>query len=221
MATLAQLRRKVIRAIHDLPYAPEDVDFYINEGIQTTAELVLLPHLETSKIIETEENEYAVDIPNDWNFGRNLYSAINSQGSVKVYSSLALFMREYPRFKIDKFPGHVEAITKVHDQLMYYYIPTEPESLICSFYKSPPLLEEDDDSPNYIPAYLHNKLLVSYACAELLEDSDNKQQIPDSEMREGFVKKYKNKFYLGIDELTHFTREGQSRTRPTIQSDWV
>jgi hypothetical protein len=221
MATLAQLRRKVIRAIHDLPYAPEDIDFYINESIQVTAESVLLPMLESTKTIQTVENEYVVDFPVDWNFGRNLYSVVAEQGPVKVYSSLALFMREYSRFQIDKFKGPVEAVTKMQDQLVYYHIPEIPDTLICSFYIKPPFLVNDDDSPDCIPIYLHNKLLVSYACAELLEDTDNKQQVPNTEMREGFVKKYKNKFYLGLEELAHYTREGQSRMRPVIGSDWI
>ena len=221
MATLAQLRRKVIRAIHDLPYAPEDVDFYINEGIQATAEIVLLPMLESTKTIQTAVNEHTVVFPVGWNFGRNLYSVIATQGPVKVYSSLALFMREYPRFKVDKSQGCVEAVTKMQNQLVYYRIPETSDTLICSFYMKPPLLVNDTDSPDCIPLYLHNKLLVSYACAELLEDSDNKQQVPNTEMREGFVKKYKNKFYLGLDELALYTREGQSRTRPITWSDWI
>ena len=218
MPTLSDIRNRVISIVQDDNFGPEIIDSYVNEGLSTVAQLVLLPALESTGSIDTELGVTEVTIPVSWNFDRNLYSVVSTltEENVKVYSSLALFMREYPEYRVQLEAGDVEAVTQYAGKLVYYLIPDTVDTLVCSFYQKPTLLYLDSDTPSCIPDFLHYKLLVSFASKEIF---DLKEDGVDG-IKTGVSLHTKN-FEQGLAMLSSLALEGKSRPVPNRSSDWI
>lgn len=211
MPTLSEIRNRITGIIQDERYGPEDIDSYINEGIDTIAQLVLLPALESSGSVVTEADVPTVAIPVSWNYDRNLYSVVstNTEDDIKIYSSLALLLRDYPDYAVSLESGDVKAITIRAGSLIYYPIPTTVDTLVCGFYQKPTHLSLDGDTPSCIPDFLQYKLLVSFVCKEiyaLIEDGVDGVKVNTD--------KHLMMFEQGIAQLSSLMLEGKSRPEP-------
>lgn len=217
MATLEEIRTRIKRIIHDVSYTDEIIDSFINEGISRCATLVLLPALESIGQITTVTDSAYTSIPTSWNFDRNITLCVNEDNvKVKVLSSLIMMSRVYPTFGINNEEGPVEACTTISDKFFYYPIPETSEVLTCTFYQKPSSLVNDSDTPSCLPNFLHYKLLVSFACAEIFNEIE--------EGNDGVLtntKKHTAAFMLAIEELRDTLRTGQSRPEPNRSKDWI
>lgn len=217
MATLQEISDRIISILQDKSYAPQ-LTAYINEGIQRCASLVLLPALESVGTVDTVLGSTETDIPDTWNYDRNLYiadSALTEKG-VKIFSSVALFSREYPQFRIEKTAGDVEALTTYGNKIVYYYIPSTVDTLTCAFYTKPTLLSVGTDVPMCLPDFLQMKLLTAYTCSEiydLIEDGVDGIKIN--------TQKHLAAFNKAIEELSNYYTSGQSRPEPNREKQWI
>ena len=218
MATLKEIRDRVIRNVQDDLYIDEIIDSFINEGLQRCASLVLLPDLMSTGDILTSITSYSVDIPAAWNFDRNLYmcSVVADKRKVKVFSSAILLSGQYSDFDFSVNTGEIEACTATCTQFIYYRVPTVVTPLLCAFYKKPTLLTVDSVEPSILPEFLHYDLLANFACFKTYsekEDGIDGVQINTT--------KYYKLFDAAITELGIYFRTGQSRPTPIRRSDWV
>lgn len=217
MATLEEIRNRIKRIIQDSAYTDEIIDEFINEGYSRCASSVLLPSLESSGQITALATTPSVQIPDSWNFDRNITMCFTSEGrKINILSSLVMMARTYPSFGVDNEYGQLEACTVVADKFFYYPIPEEQEVLTCTFYQKISTLVDDSAIPTALPDFLHFKLLTSFVCAEIfseIEDGIDGVQIN--------TKKYMSNFMTAIEELKDFFRVGQSRPEPQRSSQWI
>lgn len=217
MPTLQEISDRIINIVQDPAYTTQ-LTGYINEGIQRCASLVLLPMLESVGTVDTVLDSVETDIPVSWNYDRNLYivdSALTKNG-VDVFSSVALFSREHPQFRVDKTAGDVVAVTIYNEKLVYYYVPAEVDTLTCAFYTKPTLLSVSTDVPTCLPDFLQMKLLSSYVCSEiydLIEDGVDGIKIN--------TQKHLAAFNKAIEELSNYYNAGQSRPEPSREKQWI
>lgn len=218
MATLEETRNRVKRIIQDSSYTDETIDEFINEGYLRCASLVLLPELESTGSITLSSAAYSVDIPASWDFNRNLFLCVNptSNTSLQVFTSLALFNKTFPEFKLGIEYGTPKACTISGNTLLYYPTPMENVDMQCAFYTNVSPLVNDADIPDSIPPFMQMPILAAYACKEIF-----------SEIEDGIdgvlinFTKYTRKFEESIFELNDYLRAGQSRVKPARESDWV
>ena len=222
MATLEQIRDRIIRIIQDSAAYPSDaLDTYINEGLLRCAALALLADLENTGTFTTVVGESTIDIPAAWNFQRNLFliKAPEGKPTPLILSSLAMLARKFPDFRFDTKTGDVEACVITQTQLIYYPIPVEPVTFNCAFYQKPTTLTSDTQEPSVLPDFLHYRLLVSFVCAEIYDEKEDGI--------DGFkvnTANYVKKFDSAIQELRDITQTGQSRPQPprtTDSRDWI
>jgi len=217
MPTLNELNSRVRFIIQDKsPTISAAINSYINEGIEMVAAAVLLPDLEISAEITTLSTAVEVDIPDSWGYDRNLYyvSSQSTKKELSIYSSESLFVREYPKFRVQFRKGPIEAITVHSGKLVYY--PVAEETLLCKYYKKPALLAEGTDEPTYIPQHLQYRLLTSYAASEifsLIEDG-----IEGPKVNTTF---HMTRFENALIQLDEYFRMGRSRPEPIRKSDWI
>jgi len=217
MPTLNELNSRVRLIIQDdSPDILAAINSYINEGIEVVAANVLLPLLEESAEIDTLATATEIDIPSSWNYDRNLYYAesLTNEKELEVYSSEALFAREYPKFRAEAREGPIEAVTEHASKLVYY--PIAAETLLCKYYKKPTLLVEGTDTPSYIPSHLQYRLLVSYVAGEIfsmIEDGVDGAQVN--------TQFHMSRFQKALEDLDEYFRAGRSRPEPIRGSDWI
>lgn len=217
MPTLNELNSRVRLIVKDCSSAIlAAIDSYINEGIEVVAANVLLPSLEESAEITTLITAVEIDIPDSWNYDRNLYYAesLTNEKELEVYSSEALFARKYQKFRAEAYEGSIEAVTEHANKIVYY--PRAAETLLCKYYKKPTLLVNDTDIPSYIPNHLQYRLLVSFAAGEifsLIEDGVDGAQVN--------TQFHIMRFQKALEDLDEYFRTGRSRPEPIRGSDWI
>lgn len=221
MPTLDDIRSRLTRIVQDTSYTSEILDGYINEAYTRVASLVLLPDLESTGLITTSTTAASVPIPASWNFDRNLYMCSpvdedDEESKIEVLSSIAVLARRFPDYRLDVTTGPVTVCTTTRNSFHYYAVPDVATQFNCAFYQKPALLVSDDDTPDSLPEFLHYKLLVSGAAAEIF-----------TEIEEGVdgvmvnTNKHNKRFDNAIDELAAYFRTGQSRPEPSRQSSWI
>ncbi|MCK9408271.1 MAG: hypothetical protein M0R68_03975 [Bacteroidetes bacterium] len=208
MATLEELRTRVVRIIHDDAYTDDDVDGFINEAYKACAGKVLLPDLMSTGNITVLAGAMSTAIPTAWNFDRNLYlcASADSKNAVKVYSSIALLTHDFPAYTFNPAIGSIEACTATQLSFISYPKPSASEILNCAFYKKVTPLVNDTDVPLVLPEHMHFLLLVSGACAEIFTE---KEEGIDGVMIN--TNKYSKRFKDAIEELGNYFKTGQSR----------
>lgn len=182
MATAQSLIEAVQRKVQDASYTPEMILSFLNQGIREIASWkntnpnrglhgeILLPMLETSDTVDTEEDVAMIDLPED--FLKNLYH-VEQESHVPI--DIVSGMREllyWSKGKLDNSGQHVNIVTVQGSTLFYQPIPDTPVELRLHYYKKPPPLtledpESETNVPWCLPEHLHEDLLVNYAAKEI------------------------------------------------------
>lgn len=163
MPTHGELVSDVLEIVQEASVTPGRVTKLLNEGLAFVASKVLLPELESKGVIDTVAGSYYANIPTDWNFGRNLYSARTTEGHIRVLPSIAHLL-EKQGVDLDILTyGKLKYITTKGAQLVYTYCPSEVTTIFCKFYKKPTKLIAETDIPSCLPEHIQNPLLVNYA----------------------------------------------------------
>lgn len=221
MATLEEIRNKVIKAIqddNDESFSVEEIDAEINEGLKYVSRNVALTALEATGTFDTELNTDVVSIPTDWNYQRRLHNATSSAVKrIKVATSINLLRNKYP-ISLEYGPeyGDVDILAIFNNQITYYPIPQEVQTVTCKFYQNPTPLVEDTDIPTCLPDGTHIDLLKNYALwklNEIIEDGVEGAKVN--------TRYYKNEFKEALGELDDHIDEGQSSTDPIRDNGWI
>jgi len=221
MATLEDLRQNIKTALQDSSFSDDDIDAKINQGLEVCALYVLLPELESIGNFTTVPGSLEVAIPSAWEYHRNLYSAQDLNDSstqdIEILSSLSLLKKYYSGFDQSNVPtGDVEFITTRGSSLVYVPSPTGAIEITCRFYMKPTPLVLDSQSPDYLPAALHEELLESFVlwkCWSIIEDGIEGPKINTSYNRKAFSS--------ALVELDDLIKMGQSSPPPKRFSGWI
>jgi len=196
----------VDNTIFDGSVSEDDIIEKINEGLRVTAELVLLPKLETSGTVVTTPGANLVNPPST--FSRNLFRARDSDGNkITVYSSTDLLEEDITVVDSDGVvAADVEGICLQGTQFYYAPSPEAAETLTLGFYTEPDELSDDDDEPSCIPEAHQKRILSNYAKWQLFEDIED--GIDGAKVNS---RKYETKFYTAVAALESITTQGQGR----------
>jgi hypothetical protein len=196
----------VDNTIFDGSVSEDDIIEKINEGLRVTAELVLLPKLETSGTVTTVPGANLVDPPAT--FSRNLFRAKDSDGNkITVYSSTDLLEEDIT--VVDSggvIAADVKGICLQGEQFYYAPSPEDAETLTLGFYTDPTPLVDDDDEPSCIPEAHQKRILCNYAKWQLFEDVED--GIDGAKVN---ARRYETKFYTAVAALEGITTQGQGR----------
>jgi hypothetical protein len=179
----------------------------INRGIQTVCAGVLLPgkyeispplpDLYAVDEIDTTPGEGVVSLPDD--FGRNLVMVVNDLGEeIRIEKSFLKFLKK----NTSQETGSIRICSVQGKRLLYRDVPSAAETLELHYYAKPDALEDEEDTPDYIPEGLHHDLLVGFACKEifkLLEDGISGPTINTD--------KWTGVYHAGVHELGLFIGE--------------
>lgn len=211
MTTLREMIENVSEAILDKSISAGSITRKLNQAIALCAQTTLLSFLESNGSFSTDPGLSSVNIPDSWNFDRNLYAAsVEGQDDITVYSSMALLKRDYPKADVSTDTGDVQAITVHKGKLFYFPRPTSAVEIQCQFYEKPALLVNANDTPSCIPSALHESILEQYAlwkCYAIIEDGT-----------EGFkvnTNYYRKEYKEALDTLDDFIEQGQSTSSPS------
>ena len=217
MATLDNIRDRVKLTVQDGSFDDDVIDSFINEGLQRVAALILLPPLVSSGSITTSTTAQQVIIPTSWNFDRNLFLCTDADGNnIPVLSSTALMQRKLETFGVYIETGDLEVCAIDAAYFLYYPVPATAKVLNCEFYQKVTLLVADSDEPSCLPDFLHDRLLESFANAELYDRIEDGME--DTKIN---ARHYMKKFNDALAELQSYLRTGQSRPVPYRVSGWV
>jgi len=123
-----------------------------------------LPDLEISENVETKTDRAWVTLPANYHRKLNFCYSVAQNGRVKILKSLQHLKSKYPGLIQT---GNVWHVTQSGGRIYYQGIPSTVDTLTLGYYKLPPILNKDDETPTFLPNHLHKKLLVNYACKEL------------------------------------------------------
>lgn len=182
MATLLQIRNRIIDAIQDPSFDKITIDSYINQGINEIANGIVshtsmnrippLPDLFAIATVETSTSLAYVSMPATYQ--RNLQFVVDSGGrEVEIYNSMIEFSSDYPLMNSS---GDVQSVVEQGGNLYYQKIPSVAETLTLHYFRKPVEISDDISVPDGIPEFLQLPLLVNYAnfkCFELIESDDN------------------------------------------------
>jgi len=197
MTALSVLRDEVILLVDDAAVATDAiVDSKLNEGLGDVAGRVLLPNLETNDTIDTDSNNN-VSMPDD--FHRHLSPWAHStthNRRIKVYKSLPQLLKWFGTIDL---AGSVCGIARQGASIYYQRIPASAETIMLNYFKYPTTMSADTDEPDCLPAHLHSKLLVNYACWQLFK------RIEDGVEGEGAsTTRHKADYIEAVAELIYF-----------------
>jgi len=211
MATLKEMIENVSEVVLDKSISATSITRKLNQAVALCAQTTLLSYLESSGVVLTNPSTSYIEIPETWNFDRNLYAASVVNGDdIVVYSSMALLKREHPKADVSTDTGDVQAITVHKGRLFYYPRPTSVVEIQCQFYEKPALLVKSSDIPSCIPEALHEGILEQYAlwkCYAAIEDGTEGFKVNTSY--------YKKEFKEALESLDDFVECGQSTSSPS------
>lgn len=197
MTQLSSLRAEVILLVDDDSVATSTiVDEKLNEGLGDVAGRVLLPDLETNSTVDTDTDNN-VSMPDDYHRHLSPWAHSTTHNRrIKVYKSLPQLLKWFSTIDL---AGNVVGVAKQGTNLYYQRIPSSAETIMLNYFKYPTTMSADDDEPDCLPAHLHSKLLVNYACWELFK------RIEDGVEGEGSSTARHEKFYLdAVADLIYF-----------------
>jgi hypothetical protein len=175
MATLAQLKSKVIDVIKDPHFRSSSVTKYLNSAVTDIAGGLPssfghflsppLPNLFQIDTVSTDTSFPYVAMPTT--FQRDLVFAANASGAeVDIANSWIDFAGTNPL--LDQ-SGTIYEVIEIGGRLYYQGIPTSSEELTLHFYRLPVDMTSDSDEPDGIPDHFQERLLVSYTAYRTYE----------------------------------------------------
>lgn len=174
----SELITAVSNKIDDSSYSDADILAILNRGVLDIAGggqrnfglplLAPLPDLMTSATVSTDTS---ADVSMPSTFQRDLFRVVDSSGdTVRKYDSFIKFLDVYPGLNQS---GTVNAVCLKGRTLYYQGIPSSSVDLTVWFYQYPTELDDDTDEPSCLPAHLHYRLLVNFACMEIFNEIED------------------------------------------------
>jgi len=157
---------EVIDIVHDPLLGETQIKHLLNEGYEQSLYSTTdpLPDLETQGTVMTVLNEAFTVLPDDYLRNLNWVYDITTDARVTLLGSLQLLKIKYPGLAKT---GNIEHAAVSLNKLYYQGIPSVKRELSINYFRKPTLMANDRDEPNMLPAHLHRRLLVNYACKEL------------------------------------------------------
>lgn len=216
MATLEALRTIIKSSLQDPYFTEEIVNDLINNAITYTSGRVLLTELEAYDETVSEVGKCSVDIPDDWNFHRNLFAcSVADNPPIYILGSQDALRRFYPHFDTELEEGQIEFVVAQKGTLIYYPIPSEVVTLCCNYYSKAPLLTADNMEPTCIPAEFQEDIIenrVLYRGFSRKEDGMEGIKIN--------TKHCLNAYEKALEDLDDATASKQSRPVPYREGGW-
>ena len=175
MATLTQLKSKVMDVIRDAQVRNTSITNYLNTGVSEIASGLPsafgsfmtppLPDLFTIDTVDTDTTDAYVSMPDT--FQRALVFAADEDGvEIDIANSWIEFASDYPL--LDR-SGSVNEVAEKGGNLYYQGIPTTSEEITVHFYRSPVDMVLPASTPDGIPNNFQERLLVNYAVYRIYE----------------------------------------------------
>jgi hypothetical protein len=154
-----------------------------------------IPDLLTSDSVETIE-DFSANVPLPDDYQRSVVKVSSNENpdlKIQIFKPFREFLEWYPSFDNT---GNVVAVSVSGRNLYYQKIPETSDTLTIWYYKTIDLLTDMDESPDWIPDYLHDGLMVNYSVMRILE-----MLAPGSQQDAGGLKVYEDRFRQGMFEL--------------------
>jgi len=206
---LEDLVADVENTIFDSSVTEDEIIAKINEGLQYTAEVVLLKDLETSGTVTATSGANLVALPTD--FSRNLFRVRDAIGTdIQVYSSTALLEDDIDLVDTDGVitATLIEGVAIQAGQLLYGPSPDEDTVLTLRYYTTPTALTSFSQVPDCIPLPHQRNILANYAKWQLFNDIED--GVDGAKVN---TQKYEALFFNSLAALEGITTQGQSRPR--------
>jgi len=177
---LSEIREEVQLIMQDNDVFISDiVDGYINEIYFSTVSECLVPELKGVDVVTATVSQAYVQLSGvSGGFSGVLSRVYNSSNeSVEIVNSLETLMDLYGSLADT---GDIVAVALEGSTLWYCQLPAVSEVLTVIYYKNPVLLVNDEDTPLYIPDFLHRRILVNGAaavCFDLVEDEKDTTKV--------------------------------------------
>jgi len=150
-----------------------------------------LPDLYTVVTVDTTLSSGICDLPADFN--RDVIQVLNSDDEeIPIMASARKFLHTFK----EQDAGEVFKCAVQGNRLLYRDIPGTAETLTVHYYKTPETLTVGSDEPIEIPAHLHRKLIVGYACKEIFDLIEDGVEDPKTNTRH-----YEAMYQKGLVEL--------------------
>ncbi len=175
MATLAQLKSRVMDIVKDSYFRRTSVTRYLNASVADIAAGVSstmgdfltppLPKLFTIAAVSTNISTAYVSMPTT--FQRALVLAANESGTeIDIANSWIAFSEQNPLLNRS---GSIYEVIELGGKLYYQGIPTTSEEITLQFYRAPVEMSSGTDEPDGIPTNYHESLLVNYTVYRVYE----------------------------------------------------
>jgi hypothetical protein len=160
MANFAELVEETKLALQDAgDISEERVKLRINESYQQITDETEIPALKKMTTVTTVLAQAWLNMPEGFS-GRLRYVG-DSNGKVNIASGgLEGLVEMYPLLDT---VGDVTDVALQGTLLYYQGIPSTVQDLVVLYYEDVNVLEADDDTPDYLPEYLHIRLLSNHA----------------------------------------------------------
>jgi hypothetical protein len=162
MANFAELVEETKLALQDGGDIDEErVKLALNEAYKGIVEETEIPSLKKIAPVQTVVGQAWLNMPGG--FSGKLRYVGDSAGKIQILDNGVEEMIEiYPGLVTT---GNVRCVALQGNLLYYQGIPDVATDLIVLYYEDVNELEAGDDTPDYLPVYLHRELLVSKAAA--------------------------------------------------------
>lgn len=168
MATGGELIERVQKIYQDGSYDDDEVLVFLNEGLQAVAfsEDVFLPTLDTSAELETVLNAEVADLPA--NCSEGFYSAFIGTQELTVHNSWTEMKRTVA---MESQAGTVTNVSAKADELYYFPVPEEVETITIFYYRAPTELRESTEPDCFTvkTRAVGESALVAYALIRIFE----------------------------------------------------
>ena len=165
----------VQRAVKDGSFSESEILALLNEALLTVAFEFCLPELEATEEISFVGGDDFADLPDDYHHDLWHIEPVTKTERINIHTSLHSLQRIYKDTDtggfikdaaVDGLTLHVRPIlTEDQDVRVHYY--RVPETLVLDDPAATPAVVAN--SPEGIPAHLHNALLVNYVAAKLFD----------------------------------------------------
>lgn len=218
--TRAEMRAALADTIQDPSYSNDDLNSKLYQAALYIAGIVLIPDFKRIGSVATVAGQPWVSLSSMTGGFSGRVSRFHKKG-IKIFPSLDLLVDAYAGETDNEeltLAGEVEAVAQEGNILWYQKVPAVEESLVLTYYQNPPAFTNDNYEPDYIPEYLHQKILVNGAAflifSEIEDDVDDVKINRTVNYNESFNE---DKRDSGVNKL----REWISRSRiPHISSSW-
>lgn len=217
MATVETVTDNIIKLVQDDGYTSDDIVAMINRCLKYISTQVLLKSLETVDNMDILSSTYQVDIPESISFNRNLFDCETPDTTeVQILTSIEHLNRVYPNFRTEETVGAIEYALVHKNQLIYYPIPSEDQTVSIGFFKTMPEVTDTTELTDILPLGLDEDLIENYVAYKIynrVEDSVDGVKVN--------ANSYLKKFEDAMAKLEDVTETGQSRALPRRTSGWV